>query len=29
MALLKVARSMPESLLALPGKVAAPPSKKS
>jgi acyl-CoA dehydrogenase len=27
MTLLKVARSMPESLLALPGKVAAPPGK--
>jgi acyl-CoA dehydrogenase len=29
MALLKVARSMPESLLALPGKIVEPPSKKS
>jgi acyl-CoA dehydrogenase len=29
MALLKVARNMPESLLALPGRIAAPPSKKS
>jgi acyl-CoA dehydrogenase len=29
MALLKVAQNMPESLLALPGKIAEPPSKKS
>ena len=29
MALLKVARNMPESLLALPGKIVEPPSKKS
>jgi acyl-CoA dehydrogenase len=28
-ALLKVAQNMPESLLALPGKIAAPPSNKS
>ena len=29
MALLKVAQNMPDSLLALPGKIAEPPSKKS